>query len=126
MVNVDGINDVGFILIRDIPSKSMAEIGEEIRHKSKKLRPRGGDELHQKRMGIMKYLPSFLTIVLFKVSIFLSSYLGISLPGIGLEKDPMGAMIVSSVGNFGYIDASTAFFGTVGQWILLTVNAPHE
>lgn len=38
----------------------------------------------------------------------------------------MGAVIVSSVGNFGYIDAYTAFFGTIGQWILLTVNTPHE
>ena len=35
-------------------------------------------------------------------------------------------MIVSSVGNFGYIDAYTSFFQGVGQWILLTVNAPHE
>lgn len=38
----------------------------------------------------------------------------------------MGSIIVSPVGNFGFVDASTAFFGTVGQWIIMTVNAIHE
>ena len=35
-------------------------------------------------------------------------------------------MIVSSVGNFGFNDACTSFFGTVGQWVIMTVNAVHE
>ncbi len=74
----------------------------------------------------MNILPSFLISILYQVSIFLSSYLGINNKALGLEKDALGAMIVSSVGSFGYTDAYTAFFGTVGQWILLTVNAPHQ
>ena len=52
--------------------------------------------------------------------------MGVNIPALGLEKDALGSMIVSSVGNFGYIDAYTSFFHSVGQWILLTVNAPHE
>lgn len=43
MVNVDGINDVGNFLIKDVPSKSITDIGEEIRIRAKKLRPKGGD-----------------------------------------------------------------------------------
>lgn len=74
----------------------------------------------------MKILPSFLIHVLYEVSIFLSSYLGLNIPSLGLERDALGAMIVSSVGNFGFVDAYTSFFGTVGQWILLTVNASHD
>jgi hypothetical protein len=82
--------------------------------------------IHQKRMGLMRILPSFLIYVLYETGIFLSSFVGLNIPSIGLEKDPMGAMIVSSVGNFGFVDAYTSFFGSVGQWILLTVNAAHE
>lgn len=74
----------------------------------------------------MKILPSFLIYILYETSIFLSSFLGLNIPSLGLEKDPLGAVIVSSVGNFGFVDAYTSFFGTVGQWILLTVNAAHE
>ena len=38
----------------------------------------------------------------------------------------MGAMIVTSVGNFGYIDSYGTFFRTTGQGVCLTVNAVHE
>ena len=63
--------------------------------------------------------------MVFKFSIFITSYFGVNIPFLGLKKDALGAMIVTSVGNFGYIDAYTSFFGTIGQWILLTVNAIH-
>ena len=49
-----------------------------------------------------------------------------NIPALGLEKDAFGSMIVSSVGSFGYIDAYTSFFGTYGQWILITINAAHD
>jgi hypothetical protein len=90
------------------------------------LKPKGGDQNHKKRMGLLNILPSFLIAILYKLCVFLTSYLGVNIPALGLEKDAFGAMIVTSVGMFGYIDAYTSFFGTVGQWILLTINAAHE
>lgn len=77
-------------------------------------------------MAALNYLPSFIIAIIYKFSIFVTSHLGVSIPWMGLEKDVMGAMIVTSVGAFGYIDAYTSFFGTTGQWILMTVNAVHE
>ena len=74
----------------------------------------------------MNYLPTFLIGMVFKFGIFITSHFGVNIPSLGLNKDALGAMIVTSVGNFGYIDAYTSFFGTTGQWILLTVNAIHE
>ena len=43
-VNVDGANDVGFFLVKDVPSKSITDIREEIRTRAKKMKPKGGDE----------------------------------------------------------------------------------
>ena len=77
-------------------------------------------------MGLLSILPSFLIALVYKASIFFTSFFGVNIPSLGLQKDQMGAIIVSSVGGFGYIDAYTAFFGTVGQWILLTVNNIHQ
>ena len=64
LVNVDGVNDVGMMLVRDVPRKSIDEIREEIRGRSKSMKPKGGDELHKKRVGLMHFLPSFLIRVL--------------------------------------------------------------
>lgn len=74
----------------------------------------------------MKILPSFLIGIVIKLSIFLTSHFGINIEWMGLTKDIMGSIIVTPVGNFGYIDASTCFFGTTGQWLLMTVNACHQ
>lgn len=92
----------------------------------KKIRPKGGDEIHKKRMGLLHILPSFLVSIIFKISIFLTSHIGLNAPFVGLTKDSLGSMIVTSVGAFGYIDAYTPFFGSTGQWILMTVNAIHD
>ncbi len=126
LVNIDGGNDVGMMLIKDAATKGVLQIGKEIREGGRRIRPKEGDDNHKKRMGLLKLLPSFLISVLYHVSIFLTSHLGINIPGMGLQKDALGSMIVTSVGNFGYIDAYTSFFGSTGQWILLTVNAVHE
>jgi pyruvate dehydrogenase E2 component (dihydrolipoamide acetyltransferase) len=77
-------------------------------------------------MGLLKLLPGFLIAIVYKLSIFLTSHLNIDVPMLGLTRDALGSMIVTSVGGFGYIDAYTSFFQSTGQWILLTVNAVHE
>lgn len=77
-------------------------------------------------MGLLKFLPTFLVAIVYKLCIFLTSHLNIDIPSLGLTKDALGSMIVTSVGSFGYINAYTSFFGTTGQWALLTVNAVHE
>jgi len=66
-----------------------------------------------------------LIAILYRTNIFLTSHLGVNIPGMGLQKDGLGRMIITSVG-FGYIKADTSFFGSTRQWIKLTVNAVHE
>jgi hypothetical protein len=126
LVNIDDGNDVGMMLVKDVPNKSVRQIAEEVRVRSLRIRPKDGDEVHKKRMGLLKLLPSFLITVVYKLSIFLTSHLNIDIPMLGLTKDALGSMIVTSVGPFGYVNAYASFFGTTGQWILLTVNAVHE
>ena len=114
------------MLVKDVPSKSIIQIAKEIKKRSEKIRPKDGDDNHKQRMKLLKLLPTFLVAIVYKLSIFLTSHLNIDIPGMGLTKDALGSMIVTSVGSFGYIDAYTSFFGSTGQWILLTVNAVHE
>jgi pyruvate dehydrogenase E2 component (dihydrolipoamide acetyltransferase) len=126
LVNIDDGNDVGMMLVKDVPSKTVMQIAQEIKERASKIRPKDGDETHRKRMGLLKLLPAFLIAIIYKVSIFLTSHLNIDVPMMGLTRDALGSMIVTSVGNFGYKDAYTSFFGTTGQWVLMTVNAVHE
>lgn len=90
------------------------------------MRPKGGDTTHKKRMFISKIFPPFFVTFIYQAGIFITSHLGISLSWFGMHKDAMGAMIVTSVGNFGYIDAYGTFFRTTGQGVCVTVNAVHE
>jgi hypothetical protein len=90
------------------------------------MKKKGGDETHAQRMNLLHFLPSFLIAIVYKLSIFATSHLGVNLKSMGLVRDELGSMIVTSVGAFGYTNAYTSFFDTTGQWILLTVNAVHE
>lgn len=89
------------------------------------MRPKGGDKAHKKRMFITRMFPAFFVTFLYQAGIFITSHLGINLSWFGMHKDAMGAMIVTSVGNFGYIDSYGTFFRTTGQGVCLTVNAVH-
>lgn len=84
LVNIDDGNDVGMMLIKDVPSKSVIEIGEEIRLRAQKIRPKDGDDTHKKRMGILKLLPPFLITLVYRISIFLTSHLNVNMPFMGL------------------------------------------
>ena len=126
LVNIDGGNDVGMMLVKNVPNKSMQDIVGEIKKAGERIHPKGGDSTHKKRMGLLNILPSFLIAILYKLSIFLTSHLGVNMPFMGLEKDSLGSIIVTSVGSFGYTDSYASFFGSTGQWMLMTVNAVHE
>lgn len=77
-------------------------------------------------MFITRIFPAFFVTFLYQAGIFITSHLGFNLSWFGMHKDAMGAMIVTSVGNFGYIDSYGTFFRTTGQGVCLTVNAVHE
>jgi hypothetical protein len=42
-VNIDDGSDVGMMLVKDVPNKTVFEIGSEIRAGGKKIRPKDGD-----------------------------------------------------------------------------------
>lgn len=50
----------------------------------------------------MKYLPAFVVGMLSRVSMVLTGYFGINLPELGLKKDALGAIVVTSVCNLGF------------------------
>lgn len=80
--------------------KSVAEAAKELRELASRLH-RGEDESFNKSMGPLKLLPSFLIRPLLKVTGYLTSILGVSVPALGLEPFPFGSCIVTNVGVFG-------------------------
>lgn len=58
----------------------------------------------------MKYLPAFVVGMLSRVSMVLTGYFGINLPELGLKKDALGAIVVTSVCNLGFQNAYALFF----------------
>jgi hypothetical protein len=126
MVNVDGGNDVGVMIIKDVPNKTVLEICREIQMQGSRIRIKGGDEIHRKRGRIYELLPSFLLGALKVVGLFLNSHLGINIKSIGLTNETLGCILVTSVGSFGYKNAYGCLAGTTGQAAFITVNAAHE
>lgn len=126
LIDIDDGNDVGMTLVKDVSNKSVEEISNFLKEEAKTIKPKGGDIVHKKRMSLLHILPSYLIAVLLDVVWFLSSHLSINIPSLGLNRDSLGAMIVTPVGTQGYRDAYAPFFGSTGQWMIMTVNAAHK
>lgn len=80
--------------------KSVADIARELRERAEKLR-KGEDQAFKKSMGSVAMLPGFVLKPLLKLTGFLASSLGLSIPPLGVEPFPFGSCIVTSVGMFG-------------------------
>ena len=126
LVDIDGGNDVGMVLVRDVASKSVEDICKFVRRRGRELRPEGGDETHKKRMGPLKFMPAVMVAWLYDFIVFVTWHLNVNLPAMGLERDSLGAMIVTPVGSMGFRDAFAPFFRSTGQWMIMTVNAAHQ
>ncbi len=55
---------------------------------------------------------------------YLTGYLSIDLPMLGLKSNAMGVAMVTNVGGFGYTDVSAPFTPFANNSLIVTVNAP--
>jgi pyruvate dehydrogenase E2 component (dihydrolipoamide acetyltransferase) len=81
-------------------TKSVVDVAKELRALADKLY-RGEDREFNKSQGPLKLLPTWLIRPLLKVTGYLSSVLGLSVPALGLEAYPFGSLIITNVGVFG-------------------------
>ncbi len=100
--------DLAKAKVDDIDKKSVVEVARDLRGRAEKLRA-GQDEAFKKSMGPIKILPTWLIRPVLKLTGWLTSSLGLSVPALGLEPFPFGSCIVTSVGMFGLDEGFAPF-----------------
>jgi len=86
--------------IENFDQKSVVDVCKELRALADKLY-RGEDEQFNKSQGPLKLLPTWVIRPLLKMTGYLASVLGLSLPMFGVERYPFGSLIITNVGMFG-------------------------
>lgn len=83
----------------------MIDIAKYIHARASVVKKNKGDDEHKKRTGSAVFFPPFLLSLLLQITKFISCYLGLSVPAIGLKKDGFGGAVVTSLGSLGIEDA---------------------
>ena len=92
--------DLAKAKVQHIDQKSVVDIARELRERAERLH-RGEDEEFEKNQGLIRLLPTWLIRPMLWLTGFLTSSLGLSMKGLGLEAFPFGSCIVTNVGIFG-------------------------
>lgn len=111
--------------ICDYDQKSVVDAARELRELAEKLH-KGKDEQFNKSMGPLKWMPTWLIRPLVKVTGYLASVLGLSIPALGVEAYPFGSCIITNVGVFGLDEgyAPPTPFAHVPVYVLMGALRP--
>ena len=96
----EGKKDLSAAKIRDIDSKSMVEIVDELETRAQKIRQRKDQDLEKTRQS-MTLVPPVLINNLLKAISFFNYTLNLDMSWAGLPKDALGSAIVTSIGSIG-------------------------
>ena len=92
--------DLSGVKIRDVPSKSVFEIADELAERSQAMK-NGRDRDFSRTKRMMDALPAPLLRVALRTTAFLTETLDLDLPALALRRAPFGSAMVTSVGMFG-------------------------
>ena len=84
----------------DYDKKSVVQVSRELRELAAKLYS-GQDEAFNKSMGPLEWMPTWLIRPVVKITGYIASVLGWSVPMLGVEAYPFGSCIITNVGVFG-------------------------
>jgi len=126
LVDIEGGKDLASITIEDCDKLTLEEVAEFIRDKARNIKEKKGDADHKKRTGPAHILPTFVVSWLMELSSFLTVYLGLSIPAVGLKKYPFGGGLVTSVGMFNIKDTFAPFPGFTKVPMAMTVCAVEK
>jgi pyruvate/2-oxoglutarate dehydrogenase complex dihydrolipoamide acyltransferase (E2) component len=98
--------DLSGVTLRQLESKNLVGIAQEIRHQASKIR-RGEDKEFAKAKGAIQAIPFLLMFPFIRLMSIVSYSLNLKLSALGLAEDPFGTFMVTNVGSLG-IDAGFA------------------
>jgi pyruvate/2-oxoglutarate dehydrogenase complex dihydrolipoamide acyltransferase (E2) component len=104
LVTMPDGSDLARAKIDDVDRKGVATIAAELRERSERLR-RGKDDDWERSKSIVRVLPTWLLRPVVWFTGWLTASLGVQAPALGLERQPFGSGIVTSVGMLGLDEA---------------------
>lgn len=104
LVTMPDGSDLARAKVDDADKKDVAAIARELRQRSERLRG-GGDSDWEKSKRIVRLLPPWLLRPLVWTTGWLTGSLGVQAKPLGLERQPFGSAIVTSVGMLGLDEA---------------------
>jgi hypothetical protein len=104
LVTMPDGSDLGRARVDDIDRKHVATVAAELRGRSERLRD-GADEDWERSKQLVRVLPTWLLRPLVWLTGWLTSSLGVDARALGLERQPFGSGIVTSVGMLGLDEA---------------------
>jgi hypothetical protein len=104
LVTMPDGSDLARARVDDVDRKDLPTIAAELRERSERLRT-GTDENWEQSKRIVRALPTTLLRPLVWLTGWLTSSLGVSAKALGLERQPFGSAIVTSVGMLGLDEA---------------------
>jgi hypothetical protein len=104
LVTMPDGSDLGRARVDDIDRKHVATVAAELRERSERLR-HGADDDWERSKQLVRVLPTWLLRPLVWLTGWLTSSLGVDARALGLERQPFGSGIVTSVGMLGLDEA---------------------
>jgi len=109
LVDIEGGKDLASVTVEDVDKMSIEDVADYLKSKATRIKTTGGDEEHKKRIGPMKFIPSYIIGIILELTSFVGVTLGISVPALGLKKYAFGGCLVTSVGMMGVKDTYAPF-----------------
>lgn len=100
LVALEGGRDLAKAKVRDVASKSLEDIARELRGLALRLHA-GQDADFRKAMDTVRRLPTWLLKPLIRLTGYVGSVFGVSIPALGIEARPLGSCVITNVGVFG-------------------------
>lgn len=100
LVAADDGKDLAKVKVERADTLTVTALAERLAAGASRVRT-GKDENFEKNKSLIRMLPTWLIRPLLRVTGWLTASLGLDMPGLGLEKFPFGACMITSVGMFG-------------------------
>jgi hypothetical protein len=104
LVTMPDGSDLARARVDDVDRKHVATVAAELRERSERLR-HGADDDWERSKQLVRVLPTWLLRPLVWLTGWLTSSLGVDARALGLERQPFGSGIVTSVGMLGLDEA---------------------